>query len=419
MMDPGSGLDLEGDALIIDGRFALMGRDAQPPHDCPEIEGKGLWLFPGLVDMHAHLREPGDEASETVETGLKAAVSGGVTTVGVMPNTNPPMDSVAMVRRLMDSAAAAGQARAVPIPCVTIGREGNEPVDFQGLSRMGVRAFSDDGDPVHDTALLLRSLEAVSEFEGVIIEHPEERSLSGGAVNQGQVSSRMGVKGIPPEAETVDVARCLELARASRGRLHLTHLSLPRSVELARSDLFGDSGVTVDVTPHHLVLDETAVYEHGTMAKMNPPLRTREQRELLVKMVKDGMVDAVASDHAPHSRGRKELPVEAAAFGIAGLETLLPLTMEVLCGSGMSPLEVLRLLITGPAGILGIEPPALRVGGSAECVLYDPLEEYTLSDRGTFSRSSNTPFMRRMLRGRVKAVWMNELIYRDGDLAFS
>ncbi len=376
-------------------------------------------MFPGLVDMHVHLREPGDEGSETVETGLKAAVSGGVTTVGVMPNTDPPMDSVVRVRRLMDSAAAAGLARVVPIPCVTRGRKGNEPVDFTGLSRIGVRAFSDDGDPVHDTALLLRSLDAVSEFEGVIIEHPEERSLSGGAVNQGQVSRRMGVKGIPPLAETVDVARCLELARASKGRLHLTHLSLPRSVELVRSDLFSDSGVTVDVTPHHLVLDETALDEHGTMAKMNPPLRTPGQRELLVKMVKEGMVDAVASDHAPHSRGRKELPMEAAAFGITGLETLLPLTLEVLCGSGMSPLEVLRLLITGPAGILGIEPPALRVGGSAECVLFDPLEEYTLMDRGTYSRSSNTPFMRRMLRGRVKAVWMNELIYRDGDLALT
>jgi dihydroorotase len=379
-----------------------------------EIDAGGQWLFPGLIDMHVHLREPGDESSETVATGLRAAVAGGVTTVGVMPNTDPPMDSVARVNRLLGTAASQVPVRVVPIPCVTIGRKGRETVDFRELARWGVRAFSDDGDPVHDSGLLLRSLDAVSEFDGVIIEHPEDRSLSGGAVNLGRMSERMGVEGIPATAETSDVARCLEVARASRGRLHLTHLSLPRSVELARSGLFRDAGVTLDVTPHHLALDEDALEEHGTMAKMNPPLRTPEQRERLVRMVREGMADAVASDHAPHSAARKDLPLEAAAFGISGLETLLPVTLEVLRGAGMTPLEVLRLLITGPAGILGLTPPDLGEGSAAECVLFDPMEEYTIEGTGTFSGSSNTPFLRRRLRGRVKAVWIGELVYRDG-----
>jgi dihydroorotase len=367
--------------------------------------------------MHVHLRQPGNEESETVETGLKAAVSGGVTTVGVMPNTDPPMDSPEEVDRLLRNAASAPPVRVIPIPCVTLGRMGREPVDFAGLAEMGVTAFTDDGDPVRDSGILLQALDHVHRFGGVIVEHPEDKSLAGGSVNLGPVSRMQGVRGIPAPAETVDVARCLEVAGASDGRLHLTHLSLPRSVELVRDGLFRDAGVTLDVTPHHLALDETALLEHGTAAKMNPPLRTPEQREKLVEMVRLGMVDAVASDHAPHSAGAKDRPLEDAAFGISGLETLLPVTMEVLGKAGMEPLQILRLLITGPAGVLGISAPGLRDGCRADCVLFDPQQEYRLLDRGTFSLSRNTPFLGRVLRGSVKAVWIGELVYRDGEFA--
>ncbi len=369
--------------------------------------------------MHVHLREPGGEESETVETGLRAAVAGGITTVGVMPNTRPPMDSVESAVRLMETAGGLGLARVVPVPCVTRGRLGKELLDLSSFADRGIRAFSDDGDPVHDPAILLEALNTVAEFGGVIIQHPEEKDLSGGAVNLGETSRGLNVPGIPEEAETVDVVRCLEIARASGGRLHLTHLSLPRSVQLARSDLFRPAGVSIDVTPHHLALDETALLEHGTMAKMNPPLRTGERRRRLAQMVRDGMVDAVASDHAPHSYAGKNLPLDRAAFGITGLETLLPITLEVLGELGMPPLDVLRLLTSGPAEVLGVPRPSLTPGRPAECVLFDPEEEYTLAEKGTFSRSSNTPFLERRLTGRVKAVWMGKLIYRDGEFVQS
>lgn len=384
-----------------------------------EIDGTGKWLFPGLVDMHVHLREPGGEDSETVETGLRAAVAGGVTTVGVMPNTDPPLDSIESAVRLMETAGSLGLAKAVPVPCVTRGRLGKELLDLSSFARRGIRAFSDDGDPVHDPAILLDALNTVAEFDGVIIQHPEEKGLSGGAVNRGETSRGLGVPGIPQEAETVDVVRCMEIARASAGHLHLTHLSLPRSVQLARSDLFRPARVSIDVTPHHLALDETALLEHGTMAKMNPPLRTGKQRSRLAEMVRDGMIDAVASDHAPHSSAGKDLPLDRAAFGITGLETLLPLALEVLGDLGMPPLAILRLLTSGPAEVLGVPRPSLVPGGPAECVLFDPGEEYTLAAAGMFSRSSNTPFLQRRLTGRVKAVWMRKLIYRDGEFVQS
>jgi dihydroorotase len=383
--------------------------------DAIEIDGTGKWVFPGLVDMHVHLREPGGEDSETVETGLKAAIAGGITTVGVMPNTVPPMDTPESVAYLNKSAARCGLADVVPVPCVTIGRSGREPVNFFELHEAGASAFSDDGDPVYNSGLLLEALDTVYEFDGVIIEHPEVKELAGGYVNSGSVSGKLGVKGIPDVAETADVARCMEIASNSRGHLHLTHLSLPRSIELAREECFNSANVTVDVTPHHIALNENALLEHGTLAKMNPPLRSFEQMSRLGEMVKEGMVDAIASDHAPHSAHRKNGSISEAAFGITGLETLLPVTLEVLTGLQMPVISILNLLTCGPARVLGIPAPGLTPGMKADCVLFDPEIEYRLSEKGSFSRSANTPFHDRILKGRVEAVWKGRLIYRDGE----
>ncbi len=368
--------------------------------------------------MHVHLRVPGGEDSETMETGLKAAIAGGITTVGTMPNTTPPIDTPQMVSDMISAASNLGLARCMPVPCVTRGRAGESLVDFQKLHEAGATAFSDDGDPVHDSGLLLQAMEAVSPFNGVIIEHPEVMELSGGSVNQGVIAGELGVRGIPECAETVDVVRCLEIANNCPGHLHLTHLSSPRSIELVRSDCFRSAGVTVDVTPHHLILDETAVLEHESMAKMNPPLRSFNSRSELLAMVKKGMVDAVASDHAPHAMIRKRQSLEDAAFGIVGLETILPLTIEVLyTESGMPLLQILSLLTKGPAQILRIPEPGLAAGEKADIVLYDPDIEYSLYETGTFSKSRNTPFFHRRLKGKVEAVWMGRLVYRDGQFA--
>jgi len=414
VLDPVSGLDGIRDVLLAGGGLEFVDGTSPVPEDATRVDGGGKWLFPGLVDMHVHLREPGDEESETVKTGLAAALAGGVTTVGVMPNTDPPMDSPSRVEELLDRAAKVSPVTVVPIPCVTMGRAGIEPTDLRAMMEMGVKAFSDDGDPIQDPRILLAALDAVAAVNGVVIEHPEDKRLSGGCMNAGGTARRMGLTGIPSKSETVDVARCLELASGAPGRLHLTHLSLPRSVELARSDPFRSAGATVDVTPHHMALDERAVEESGSMAKMNPPLRSPEDRKELVEMVAKGMVNAVASDHAPHFPGKKDLPMPEAAFGITGLETLLPVTLEILGNAGMQPLEILALLTTGPASILGIDAPAIVHGGRAECVLFDPAREYFLKDENMYSRSRNTPFAGRLLRGRVEMVWIGGPVYREG-----
>ena len=385
--------------------------------DAIEIDGTGKWVFPGLVDMHVHLREPGGEDSETIVTGLKAAIAGGITTVGVMPNTSPPMDTPESVLSLMRAAERCGFANVVPVPCVSRGRSGREPVNFNDFHQIGVSAFTDDGDPVHNSGLLLDALNAVYEFDGVIIEHPEVTDLAGGPVSNGAVSRKLGLRGIPCAAETADVARCMEIASNSHGHIHLTHLSLPRSVALARAECFHSADVTIDVTPHHIALCENALIEHGTLAKMNPPLRSAQQRKSLAEMVKAGMVDAIASDHAPHAPYKKAGSIEDAAFGIVGLETLLPVTLEILRDLQMPVIRILHLLTCGPARILGIPAPALEIGSIADLILFDPEVEYRLSETGSFSKSVNTPFFERKLLGRVEAVWMGSVVYRDGEFA--
>ncbi len=410
--------DFHGDILIESGRIEAVEPVLPVELDAIAVDAADKWVFPGLVDLHVHLRIPGGEDSETIETGLKAAIAGGVTTVGAMPNTDPPIDSPQRVSDLISAASRLDLARVIPVPCVTRGRAGERLVDFHKLHEAGVAAFSDDGSPVHDSGLLLQAMKTVSEFDGVIIEHPEVMELSGGSINQGVIAGKLGISGIPDCAETVDVARCLEIANSCPGHLHLTHLSVPRSIELVRSDCFQSARVTVDVTPHHLILDETAVLEHESMAKMNPPLRTCESRSRLLALVKSGMVDAIASDHAPHTMVMKRKSLKDAAFGITGLETLLPLVIEALyTESGMPLLQILSLLTKGPAQILRIPEPGLAVGDKTDIVLYNPDIEYSLCETGTFSKSKNTPFFHRKLKGRVEAVWMERLIYRDGQFA--
>jgi dihydroorotase len=418
ILDPLTGLDLTGDVIVDSGRPGPPAPSLPQDLDAIEVDCRGRWLFPGLVDMHAHLRVPGGEQSETLETGLRAAIAGGVTRVGMMPNTSPSLDSPDRIVRLMEEADSLGLARGVPIPCVTEGRSGRKLADLRALHGAGACAFSDDGSPVWDSALLADALRQTARFGGVIIEHPENPGLSGGAVNLGRISSMLGVAGIPEEAETSDVERCLSILESVGGRLHLTHLSSPRSVRLAVAAAGRIRGISFDVTPHHLALDEDAVLEHGTLAKMNPPLRSPSSRiELIGELLSAKGVDwCIASDHAPHHASMKARPMEEAAFGITGLETLLPISLEVLHrGAGMDLLKLLGRLTLVPARILGIPEPSLRHDRPAEMVLFDPGLEYTPAEVGSFSKSSNTPFLNTKLSGRTQAVWMDgRLIYRDG-----
>jgi dihydroorotase len=419
VLDPLTGHDGTGDVLVENGILTALGGSLPAADGALETDAAGCWLFPGLIDMHAHLRIPGDGLSETLESGLKAAVAGGITTVAMMPNTDPPVDTPELVTGLLSDCRRLHLADALVVACVTEGRKGLTPVDFEALGQAGAAAFSDDGSPVADGAVLREALARTGAMGSLVIEHPEDTGLSaGGVVNSGPVALRLGVPGIPDESETSYVRWCIDTARGVPGRLHLTHLSCPESVRMAAGAAEAGMAVSCDVTPHHLALADRAVLEFGADAKMNPPLRSEESRTGLLELVASGAVTAIASDHAPHSAERKGGDLGGAAFGITGLETMLPLALELLQDRGMTPLQVLSLLTTGPASILGIDAPSLVPGRTDSFVLFDPGAEYTLSDTGHFSASCNTPFGERLLRGRVRSVWNHGLVYREGSFEF-
>lgn len=416
ILDPASELDINADILINKGRLEDFSNHFPDNLDADIIDAGGKWIFPGLIDMHVHLRVPGNEDAETINTGFMAAVAGGITTVAMMPNTEPPIDNLAVVRNLLSICEKSGLVNALVIPCVTKGRLGRELVDFEKFHEEEISVFSDDGSPVWNTSLLEKALKESEKLGIRIVEHPETMELSkNGVINEGPVSASLGVKGIPESAEFTDVERCISVLKKTGGFLHLTHLSSPRSVELCAEARNNGIEITCDTTPHHLVLNHSEVLAKGSLAKMNPPLRSEKSRAALVKAVSAGKTDAIASDHAPHTEKSKNCALSRAAFGITGLETILPLILEKMCSEGeLSALEVLKLMTTGPADILGIPRPCLEKGRQADLILYDPLLEYTLSEVGSFSKSLNTPFLHRKLRGRVEAVWKGKLIYREG-----
>ena len=407
LLDPRSDFDGVVDVTIDRERVLSIKESAYKP--------SGLWLIPGLIDMHVHLRSPGYEDAETLLSGLRTAISGGVTAVGMMPNTSPPLDNIELTEKLLKEAAFLNLATVIPVPCVTLGRLGGECVDFRSFFKQGIRSFSDDGSPVESDSALLSAFKEIAQFDGVIIEHPEVTELAkGGAVNLGEASVTLGVSGISEKAEFSDVKRCIEVLRISKtdARLHLTHLSSPQSITLVRDAKKSGLKVTCDVTPHHMVLNEKEVINRGTIAKMNPPLRSEESRVELVNLVAEGCVTAIASDHAPHTLFKKNQPIEKAAFGITGLDTILPLTLKVLTSAGMEPLEIIRLLTTSPAEVLGIALPGIVEGESMNMVLFDPTKEWIYSS--TFSKSQNSPFMGTTLTGKVIRVWLKREIFREG-----
>lgn len=400
VLNPARGTDAQAEILVRRGKveYPVSG---ELPGECRRLDCRGLWVLPGLVDMHVHLRTPGMPETETLETGLRAALAGGVTTVGMMPNTSPPLDDPELVESILRQADRLALAEVVPIPCVTSGGKGGRLTDLEAFRSMGIRAFSDDGRPVLPDETFREACRRVSRFDGVVIEHPENPDLSGGGVlNRGPVSDLLGLPGIPEEAEWSDAARCVALLEGTGGRLHLTHLSSPETVRIAASAAAMGLSVTCDVTPHHLALNHDVVPALGTLAKMNPPLRSEESRRELARQCSMGMVQAVASDHAPHTRASKERSMTEAPFGVIGLETLLPVAADVLCRrAGMAPLDLVAMLTTGPASVLGIRTPDLSREDADSLVLFDPGEEWEYSEG--FSRSCNSPFLGTRLTGRV------------------
>ncbi len=427
ILDPGRGLDLVGDVVIRDGRIAAVGPDAAPGAE-RAIDATGLLVCPGFVDLHCHLREPGFEHKETIATGTLAAVRGGFTTVCCMPNTEPPVDSAAVVEFILRTGRSQGHVRVLPIGCVSRGRAGKELAEMGDLAQAGAIAFSDDGSPVADAGLLRHALEYASTFDLPLVEHCEEPALSHeGVMHEGWVATRLGLRGIPAAAEEAAVARAIALAELTGAHLHVAHVSTAGSVDLVRRAKERGLPVTAEVTPHHLALTHEAVMVAGsespgglaydTNAKVNPPLRTPADAEACLRGLLDGTIDAIATDHAPHAIEDKLCEFDYAAFGISGLETALALCLSLVHDGRLDPPTLVYKLTAGPVRAFGLERVepglgSLAVGAPGDVAVFDPEADWTVEPERLASKGKNTPLAGRRLRGRVVAtVYGGKVVY--------
>ncbi|HEY8767777.1 MAG TPA: dihydroorotase [Dehalococcoidia bacterium] len=435
IIDPANNLDATADVLIEDGRIDAVGPGAGA--DASEtIEAAGLIVSPGFVDIHTHLREPGFEHKETIESGTQAAARGGFTTVCAMPNTEPPTDSAGGVEFVLRRAAQTGLVRVLPIACVSKRREGKELAELAELAKAGAVAFSDDGSPVADAGLMRRALEYAGMLATPVIDHCEDPALAhGGVMHEGWVATRLGLRGVPAAAEETMVARNIALAAETGSHVHLAHVSTAGSVELIRQAKLRGVAVTAEVTPHHLALTHEAVLTgpaeslttpstavatalrtglaYDTNAKVNPPLRTREDVAACMAGLLDGTIDCIATDHAPHATQDKLCEFDAAAFGISGLETALGL-----CLTALGIETAVQRLTVAPVRALGLDRRiqglgTLSPGAPADVALIDQALEWTVEPELFASKGKNTPLAGRTLRGRVTAtVHAGKVVWR-------
>lgn len=414
VISPEDDLDGEFDVLIEDGVLRQIAPRLSVRAD-EVFDARGQVVAPGFVDLHVHLREPGGEVSETLETGLRAAVAGGFTAVCPMPNTRPVNDRPELTRAMVEKASRLGLARVFPIAAVSVASEGETLTDFEALVAAGAVGFSDDGRPVK-TAGLMRDAMAKARGLGVpITDHCEDLTLSaGGMVNEGPVAERLGLKGIPNSSEEVVVARDLILAEATGSRLHLAHLSTAQSIEMVRMAKRRGVRVTCEVTPHHFTLTDEAVVKVGTNAKMNPPLRSVEDVAAMLAGIADGTVDCIATDHAPHASELKQKPLAEAPFGVIGLETALGLALTRLVHPGKISLWHLISLLSGqPARVINQPLGRLKVGGPADITVFDPNLEWTYKVAESRSKSRNSPFDGWKLKGAITATTVaGRMVYR-------
>ncbi|HKH48348.1 MAG TPA: dihydroorotase [Thermoanaerobaculia bacterium] len=407
IVDPSQDLDGLNDLLIEDGAVARIGGKIQKPKGAETIDAKGLVVTPGLIDIHVHLREPGQEYKETVRTGTMAASAGGFTAVACMANTVPVNDNRSITEHILLEAQRAGFARVYPIGAISKGMQGQELAEIGEMAAAGAAAVSDDGLPVMNAELMRRALLYAQHYNIPVIQHAEDLTLTGkGVMHEGEWSTRLGLIGIPGSAEDVMVARDLLLAEDTGGRYHVAHLSTARSLDLVRLGRSRGLRVTCEVTPHHLVLTDEEVAKTGfsTHCKMKPPLRSERDREALIQGLVDGTVDCIASDHAPHHRDEKDVEFDKAPFGILGLETTLSLCLDRFVHAGILSLpRLVELLSTGPARVLGIPGGTLKEGSPADVSIFDLDGEVTIAAAAFRSKSRNTPFDGWTLRGRPVA----------------
>jgi dihydroorotase len=407
IVDPSQDLDGPHDLLIEDGAVARIGGKIPKPKGAETIDARGLVVTPGLIDIHVHLREPGQEYKETVRTGTLAASAGGFTAVACMANTVPVNDNRSITEHILLEAQRAGFARVYPIGAISKGMKGEELAEIGDMVAAGAAAVSDDGLPVMNAELMRRALLYAQHYGIPVIQHAEDLTLTGkGVMHEGEWSTRLGLIGIPGSAEDVMVARDLILTEDTGGRYHVAHLSTARSLDLVRLGRSRGLRVTCEVTPHHLVLTDEEVAKTGfsTHCKMKPPLRSGRDREALIQGLVDGTVDCIASDHAPHHRDEKDVEFDKAPFGILGLETTLSLCLDRFVHAGILSLpRLVELLSTGPARVLGIPGGTLKQGSAADVSIFDLDGEVTIVAADFRSKSRNTPFDGWKLRGRPVA----------------
>ncbi len=414
VISPADGLDRELDVLVEDGLIVALAPGIAV-EAAETLDARGLVVSPGFVDLHVHLREPGGEESETIATGLAAAVAGGFTAVCPMPNTRPVNDSPEATQAMIEKARQAGLARIFPIAAASIRSEGEELTDFAALQTAGAVAFSDDGRPVKTPGLMRQALERARALGMVIIDHCEDLTVSaGGAINAGAIAVKLGLKGVPNASEDVCVARDLALVAETGARLHIAHISTAGAVEMARAAKARGAPVSCEVTPHHFTLTDEDVERYGASAKMNPPLRTARDRDAVLAGLVDGVIDAIATDHAPHSPRLKSQPLATAPFGVTGLETALGLAITRLVEPGLIDLICLiNLMSVRPAQILRLPLGRLRPGELADLTVFDPKREWTYRAAEGKSKSRNSPFDGWKLRGAVIATIVGgKIVYR-------
>jgi dihydroorotase len=427
IIDPSQGIDQVGNLLIGDGKIMQM-EGTVIPGEAKHFDASGLVVCPGFVDLHCHLREPGFEEKETIATGTKAAGIGGFATVCCMPNTEPPLDTPAGVDWVKQKASRDSLVALLTIGCITKGRKGEELTNMAQLAEAGVVAFSDDGNPVASSQLMRRAMEHSRDLGLPVIDHCEDKTLSNnGIINEGQLSAKLGLKGIPAAAEEAMVTRNLTLAKQTKARLHIAHVSTKGSVELIRRAKQEGISVTAEVTPHHLTLTEERITskasnEFDTNAKVNPPLRTQEDVQALIEGLKDGVIDAIATDHAPHTLADKNCGLELAAFGITGFETAFGCLMSLVHRGAISLTQLISKLTCEPAKVIGRhdELGTLKTGAPANITILNLEHEWTVNSSKFASKGKNTPYDGNKFKGKVMATIANgRIAYIDDCLSYT
>ncbi len=390
------------DILIENDKIVKIAKDINETVD-KTIECKDLFVMPGMIDMHCHLREPGGEHKETIETGTKSAVKGGFTTICPMPNTNPTPDSAIILEKIINEAKRVNLCNVLPFSSVTKGEKGEELVDFEAQLKAGAIGFSDDGVPVRDAKMIRTAMLKANELGSFISEHCEEKSVAAGAINAGPIAEKLGVDGVLPEAEEIMAARDIVIAETNKLHTHICHISTETTVNTIRSAKQRGVNITCETCPHYYSFTVEEVLNSGVNAKMNPPLREEKDKEAIIKGLQDGTIDCIITDHAPHTADEKAKGLASAPNGIIGFETALAATITNLVKPGhISYLDMARLMSYNPAKILGIDKGEISKGKTADLTIFDPKKKYTYTEDMIVSKSHNTPWIGKELEGQVQ-----------------